>query len=103
MSQNIYKRDSITNVSVPEEILAYLLRELEKIEVSFSLSLPKEIEFLNVAPVKTYEGLTVGADGTNWNPGAGKGVYTYYSAAWNKLGSACSTYLRTQYDPCSLG
>jgi hypothetical protein len=26
------------------------------------------------------------ADGTDWNPGAGAGVYAYHSGAWNKLG-----------------
>ena len=26
------------------------------------------------------------ADGTDWNPGSGAGVYAYYSGAWNKLG-----------------
>lgn len=37
-------------------------------------------------PTRLYEGLTVIADGTDWNPGAGQGVYTYYGAAWHKLG-----------------
>jgi hypothetical protein len=45
-----------------------------------------EIEFLHVEPLKVFEGLTVGADGTDWNPGAGQGVYTYYAGGWNKLG-----------------
>jgi len=41
---------------------------------------------VNAEPTKKWDGLTVLADGTNWNPGAGQGVYTYYNAAWNKLG-----------------
>lgn len=41
---------------------------------------------LNVEPFRKYNGLTVLADGTNWNPGSGQGVYTYYNATWNKLG-----------------
>lgn len=49
---------------------------------SFGLVLPT----LSVAPDKPRQGLTVIADGTNWNPGAGAGVYTYYSNAWNRLG-----------------
>lgn len=40
----------------------------------------------DVAPTKPRTGMTVLADGTNWNPGAGAGVYTYYGAAWHKLG-----------------
>lgn len=38
------------------------------------------------APGRIYEGLTVLADGTQWNPGAGQGVYTYYAGSWKKLG-----------------
>lgn len=41
---------------------------------------------LAAAPARLYEGLTVMADGTNWNPGGGKGVYTYHGGAWQKLG-----------------
>ena len=49
-----------------------------------------QMEFLQlverfVAPVKPREGLVVFADGTSWNPGAGRGVYVYNSAAWVKL------------------
>lgn len=40
----------------------------------------------NAAPDKTFDGMTVLADGTNWNPGSGQGVYTYYNSTWNKLG-----------------
>lgn len=40
----------------------------------------------NAAPAKPQDGMTVYADGVNWNPGGGQGVYTYYGAAWNRLG-----------------
>ena len=40
----------------------------------------------NVAPSKPVDGETRYADGTNWNPGSGEGVYTYYASAWHKLG-----------------
>lgn len=41
--------------------------------------------FRPVAPDKKREGMVVGADGTNWNPGSGKGYYAYISGAWVKL------------------
>lgn len=41
---------------------------------------------LNAVPAKVFEGLTVRADGTNWNPGAGRGVYCYQGGAWTFLG-----------------
>lgn len=40
----------------------------------------------HAAPARPYTGLTVLADGTDWDPGSGQGVYTYYGSAWNKLG-----------------
>jgi len=45
-----------------------------------------ELETLYAVPSKLYDGLTVLADGTTWNPGSGQGVYTYYAGAWNYLG-----------------
>ena len=40
----------------------------------------------NAAPSKTYDGMIAYADGTNWNPGSGQGVYVYRGGSWNLLG-----------------
>ena len=61
-------------------------RELRRISATYEVALARSIEFLHVAPSRVYDGLTVGADGTDWNPGSGQGVYTYYNGTWNKLG-----------------
>lgn len=45
-----------------------------------------QLQVLYAAPTRVSDGLTVLADGTTWNPGAGAGVYTYYGGAWNRLG-----------------
>lgn len=37
---------------------------------------------LHAAPLRPREGLTVVADGTDWNPGSGAGQYTYIGGAW---------------------
>lgn len=37
-------------------------------------------------PQRISEGDIVNADGVNWNPGSGAGVYVRRSAAWVKLG-----------------
>lgn len=65
-----------------------LLEELENIKQwSSTPTLPFfYLEQLNAAPAKTFDGMVVYADGTNWNPGSGKGVYAYYGAAWHYLG-----------------
>lgn len=39
----------------------------------------------NVAPTRPIEGMVAFADGTNWNPGAGKGLYKYQAGAWVAL------------------
>ena len=41
---------------------------------------------LNVAPPKPREGMIRFADGTNWNPGSGEGIYAFYGSSWKKLG-----------------
>ncbi len=41
---------------------------------------------LNAAPAKYGDGMVIYADGTNWDPGSGEGVYCYYNAGWNYLG-----------------
>lgn len=45
-----------------------------------------DLQPLHVEPERLYTGLTVFADGSDWNPGSGEGVYTYYASAWHKLG-----------------
>lgn len=43
------------------------------------------LDILHVAPTKVVEGLVVCADGTDWNPGSGAGLYMWKSGAWLKL------------------
>jgi hypothetical protein len=65
----------------------FLRTELSSIEEAASRAEPFILlQELHVAPAKLLAGMTVLADGTDWNPGAGAGVYTYYGAAWHKLG-----------------
>lgn len=69
-----------------EELTNYVQNELESIKRGFMGSLNNPLDELHVEPGKVFTGLTVLADGTDWNPGSGQGVYTYYAAAWHKLG-----------------
>lgn len=68
-----------------EGLASYIYRELQRVGATISLGVSKHIDFLAVAPAKPREGMVRGADGTNWNPGSGKGVYVYYDGIWNKL------------------
>jgi len=60
--------------------------EFQQIEQAFNEQDAVFLRELNVAPTNPRKGMTVLADGTNWDPGSGAGVYTYYGAAWHKLG-----------------
>lgn len=85
-SAETFNPDPISDVASLEDVIKYLRDQHERIAQAFQACLKQRIRFLHVEPRKVFEGLTVGADGTDWNPGGGKGVYTYYSGAWNKLG-----------------
>lgn len=82
----LYKAEPVSDVADVMQLLRYVINELNQIEVAFSIALPNPMPELNVPPAKLFTGLTVLADGVNWNPGAGQGVYTYYGGAWHKLG-----------------
>lgn len=69
-----------------EDLSRWLQQELALVSATLDIALARQVEFLNVAPSKPREGDVRGADGTNWNPGAGKGVYVYYTGAWRLLG-----------------
>lgn len=72
----------------PGAIVSYLVRELRSIAVAL---LGMKVDFVqmkieNVAPAKPRNGMLVEADGTNWNPGSGAGLYIYRSGSWVKVG-----------------
>ena len=41
---------------------------------------------LHAEPLKPEEGILAYADGTDWNPGSGSGLYQYRSSSWVKVG-----------------
>ena len=78
--------EPIASVKDLAQLVEYLQRQLAMISIDLQAGFARHIEFLHVEPVKPFEGLTVGADGSDWDPGLGQGIYTYYGSAWNKLG-----------------
>lgn len=64
----------------------YVYREFLRISSEFDLIAEGRYwQPRAIAPVRPREGTIVVADGTNWNPGAGKGAYEYKSGVWSKL------------------
>lgn len=71
----------------PKALPRYLQEEQTKI--ANALDTPNDLLLLrelNIAPAKLMTGMIALADGVNWDPGSGQGVYAYYGAAWHKLG-----------------
>jgi hypothetical protein len=75
------------NIQTVQELLRYV-QDLERrtaLAVAALASGQKDV--LHVEPARPRWGLTVNADGTDWNPGGGEGVYFYNSMGqWIQLG-----------------
>jgi hypothetical protein len=80
-----YKFLGDLNTSDLEELKDKLETEFTEVERAFTSLSSLTLQETHVAPAKPREGNIYFADGTNWNPGSGKGIYAYYSGSWNKL------------------
>lgn len=69
-----------------EELSTYIQRELTKIQLAIAALSEGHLDQVYAVPDKPRTGDIRLADGTNWNPGAGQGVYCYYNSTWNRLG-----------------
>ncbi len=71
----------------PEEIPGWLQQELLNIQAAQLGPFPfLQLQELHVEPNKTFLGMTVLADGVDWNPGSGAGFYGYRDGSWKFLG-----------------
>lgn len=69
------------------ELTRYVQEELRQIQLAFlniDLQTIKIVELHN-EPIKPEDGLIAFADGVDWNPGAGRGLYQYKSNAWHEI------------------
>ncbi len=65
----------------------FILTELQAIAREWQQTQPfLLLDTLHASPSKPREGMCVLADGTDWNPGSGAGVYVYRASAWHFLG-----------------
>lgn len=72
-------------ITTVEQLQVYVDEELGAISQEFQETFALELRPIYRAPTKPREGMIVFADGTSWNPGAGKGVYVYQGGAWVHL------------------
>lgn len=83
----MYRKGNVPND--PAGLPQFLNEELSMVERGFNAPLPYlSLEILNAAPLKlpTDRALLAVADGVNWNPGAGPGLYRYQGGSWTFVG-----------------
>lgn len=71
--------------SDPQQFRYWIKDELLKVGGVLQLLAAGHIDMTYTAPSKPREGDMRLADGSSWNPGAGRGVYVYFNNTWNKL------------------
>lgn len=64
------------------ELREYVLRELDKIAESQVEITEVELRKVHKEPARPRQGMSAYADGTDWDPGEGEGLYTYSSGGW---------------------
>jgi len=69
------KLSDLDQVARELQVISTLLQELQQ----------GHVEEAHIPPTKPSPGMIRLADGTDWNPGLGAGIYAYYAGVWNKL------------------
>lgn len=78
----------VPQVKTLEDLTRYIHNELQELARSFGGVETVILPELHVEPAKRVNGHLAYADGTSWNPGAGRGIYRYdsFTASWHFLG-----------------
>jgi len=66
-------------------IPGWLYDELSRVAAEMYRPTVLQLEVLHSEPERPQDGMIAFADGTDWNPGTGAGVYARISGAWSKL------------------
>ena len=74
--------------SDPKDLPGYFAQELLAIEQAINVKEFLQLQETHVEPERVENGIIYLADGTDWNPGSGRGIYWYDgdAAAWKLLG-----------------
>lgn len=71
--------------SDPKELQRYLIDLEVRIAAAIAALAAGHLDVLHVAPAKPREVDYRVADGVNWNPGGGKGLYAYSGGVWTLI------------------
>lgn len=69
-----------------DQLRRYLLEELAKVKAAIDAVADGFAPVVYAAPAKPKPGMLRNADGMQWNPGSGAGLYRYGNGTWNFLG-----------------
>ena len=86
MSQYEPTTATVFNDKNLQQLVSYLIRELDTISDVFTGVQSIMLQEMHTPPARFVKGMIVLADGVNWNPGSGKGIYAYDGATWRFLG-----------------
>lgn len=68
------------------DLRAWLSDELRRISNAIGVAEFVQLTPIDVEPAKPRKGMVVWAEGGNWDPGAGQGMYVYNeSGAWDRV------------------
>ena len=72
--------------ALPMDAPAWIVRELQRVsQATYGAAPYIQMQVQHKPPEKVRDGFVVLADGSDWNPGAGAGIYARISGAWVKL------------------
>lgn len=82
----MYSPKPFIGEATAENLSQYIQDELQAISRDQQETTALELREVHKEPIRPREGMVVSADGTDWDPGEGKGTYAYINGAWNFLG-----------------
>lgn len=80
-----YVPNERASIETVEQLREYLRDELRAVARELSETTTLELRTVFREPERPREGMIVSADGTEWDPGAGAGIYAYVGGTWTKL------------------
>lgn len=70
----------------PAQLQRFLREELGRLKAAIDAVADGFAPVVYAPPAKPRTGMLRNADGTQWNPGSGAGLYRFDGSAWNFLG-----------------
>lgn len=70
----------------PKDAIVAIFESVKELREAYYEMASSFDTILHAAPAKKIEGMIRRADGTDWNPGSGSGLYQYRGGTWHLLG-----------------